>query len=156
MTTATLQGAVRVPRGFKQRGAPWAFIDVLMLLLLVYMTQTEWIRTINNPDARELTLPPIDLTNMNEQGDAALPEGSGGMMIVSLGQEGDNVVYHRNEDVLDWDGLTGALVDAAPSEIVLRVDDDVRQGDVMKVMGLARDNGVLDTSFAFTAEDGGS
>ena len=156
MTTATLQRAVRVPRGFRQRGAPWAFVDVLMLLLLVYMTQTEWIRTINNPEARELTLPPIDLTDMAEQGDAALSGESGGMMIVSIDQDGDKVVYHRDDDVLDWGGLSKVLLDVSPSEVVLRVDDDVRQGDVMKVMDLARDNGVLDISFAFTAEEGGS
>lgn len=146
----------RVLRVFRRRGAPWAFVDIALCLLFVYMTQTEWIRRQYNDVPNELMLPSLNLSEISPtSGDRGYFDDEG-ILLVSIEARDSSYIWKW----LEQEGLLSSLVDflgdSPPRELCLRVDTNVPHGQVMRTIAIAREAGVGSISFGFNPEEDSS
>ena len=146
----------RVLRVFKRRGAPWAFVDIALCLLFVYMTQTEWIRRQFNDVPNEMMLPAVNLSELSATSDDRDNFNAEGILVVSLEVHGSAYIWKWLEQEGQLNILMDYLGDTLPSELCLRVDTSVPHGQVMKTIEIAREAGVGSISFGFTPEEDSS
>ena len=146
----------RVLRVFRRRGAPWAFVDISLCLLFVYMTQTEWIRRQYNDAPNEQMLPALDLSEVSPaSGDRGYFDDEG-VLLVSLEARDSSYIWKWLEQEGPLNTLVGFLKDHAPRELCLRVATNVPHGQVMQTIAIAREAGVGSISFGFNPEEGSS
>ena len=159
MTTAAVTaaaGRIRLPK--RRRGVPVAFVDVILVLLMVYMTQTEFIKTTTDSSesaSSEMTLPPVDLSAIKESNDVALDGSRSNLVVVSLTTGGNGIQWAYGEEQIDANQMKARLTSEMPSEVCLRIDEDVTHGETMQVVDLCREAGVNNVSFAFRQKGGG-
>jgi len=142
-----LGGTKKVKKGHK-KGAPWAFVDVLFILLIFYITQTDWIRQVYDESPSELMLPAMTISE-SQTLDGEDGHFGSALVIISLAMANGKPVWHFGTEELGFQELGNRLASEVPTEVCLRINEDVPHGQVMRIIDLARVSGISNVSFAY-------
>lgn len=132
------------------RGFPVYFTDLAFLLLVVYITQTQWIETAHGTvdGARESTLPPADLSQLQEEVQPTSGLGDD-LVVVSVTTDPNGVAYVLGEDQLSLTGVASRMREQAAGEVCIRAEGDVAHEHVMRLMAHLEGAGVASVSLAY-------
>ncbi|MFA7158580.1 MAG: biopolymer transporter ExbD [Kiritimatiellia bacterium] len=111
-------------------------LDVVCCLVFIYML-TSLLAVSSRQEARERTLPPVNLSEMEEA--AGLGNQATNSLIVTVkpGPE-----YLIDDAALGLDQVPRRLAEQRPAEVEIRGDEAVNYGDIMAVLRLCRKAGI--------------
>lgn len=135
------------------KGLPPVFVDVLFIVILFFVTITTITSKSYNEAPQELSLPALDLAKLqeNEKGEGNLDNN---ILILSLKiTDGSRVQYFIKEKEIPFDQLQPLLTEEQPTEVCLRIDENIKHGDTMKMISLCQEAGIRQVSFAYTEQN---
>jgi biopolymer transport protein ExbD len=132
---AKLRAKVRMARRFT--GVHPSLVDVMLSLVFMYMLTSLLVVTYQN-EARERTLPPVNLAGMSEDGGARNNNGTKGV-IVSV-KPGPS--YFVDKRPVSLGVMSTEFSKSQPQEVEVRGDEAVPYGTVMNVMRVCREAGI--------------
>ena len=143
---AKLRAKVRMARRFT--GVHPCLVDVMLSLVFMNMLTSLLVVTYQN-EARERTLPPVNLAGMTESGVAGNnPAEKSVIVSVKPGP-----TYYVDERPIAFGAMPAELSKSKPQEVEVRGDEAVLYGTVMNVMRVCREAGVSRIALTYKLQE---
>ena len=138
---------------------PPAFVDVLLLVILLYVVQTTLTsKSYSEPpqetQMQELILPPIDLADSSDKESSNHGITQNELMFISMEKVGAKITYYVDSEQVQFNKISGLISSQTPSEVCLRVDGIIQHQEVMRMIEFLKDNRIHHVSFAVNKTGG--
>jgi biopolymer transport protein ExbD len=127
---------------------PAGFTDVAFCLVIFFMVIALCSASVKN-EAREKTLPPIDLDQLSESAESSM--GAETLTVTLSVQPGP--VYYWDEQAIAYPSLVERLKQESPPLVEIRGDVNARYGDVSRLLAQCEESGIRSVTMTFQSNN---
>lgn len=131
---------------------PTSILDVFCCLVGVLMVFNIMSSAFFS-ESPEKTLPPVELATAKNSRKPGLTKLNDITLSVKPQSSGDGMEYFIENEKVDLSEIPKKLLQLSPYEVILRIDKEVRHGDVIHLMELCKKANIHNLSFAYRSQN---